>query len=451
MNIEGAIKAARNLDRLAVLRQLGLLDTPTNENFDRLTRLASRITNSPISLVSLVDANRQFFKSQVGLPDPWATLQETPLSHSFCMHVTAENAPLIVEDARNHPVLKDNLAVPDLGVIGYLGIPITMTDGTVLGSFCVIDTTPRNWTSDEIEIMHELTHMVMVQVELMAERTRAEIVMQKHNDLLEKRIRERVRTTQQLQKYQEHLEDLVRERTTALTGQAQVLMQKNADLRRFAYIAAHDLREPLRTVRLYTERLEQRYQNQFDERANKYMSYIVDGATRVYALITDLLSYSQLEQTEASLTLTNLDDILIRVLADLENMIKRSGAVVTYNHLPDLQVDADQVTRLFQNLISNSIKFQNGVEPRVDITAVAQRDAWLFSVHDNGIGIESQYQERVFEIFQRVHSRAEYPGTGVGLAICKKIVEAHNGCIWIESEAGQGTTVHFTLPKTTTL
>ena len=451
MNIEGAIKAARNLDRLAVLRQLGLLDTPTNENFDRLTRLASRITNSPISLVSLVDANRQFFKSQVGLPDPWATLRETPLSHSFCMHVTAENAPLIVEDARNHPVLKDNLAIPDLGVIGYLGIPITMTDGTVLGSFCVIDTTPRNWTSDEIEIMHELTHMVMVQVELMAERKRAEIAMQKHNDLLEKRIRERVRTTQQLQKYQEHLEDLVRERTTALTGQAQVLMQKNADLRRFAYIAAHDLREPLRTVRLYTERLEQRYQNQFDERANKYMSYIVDGATRVYALITDLLSYSQLEQTEASLTLTNLDDILTRVLADLENMIKRSGAVVTCNHLPDLQVDADQVTRLFQNLISNSIKFQNGVEPRVDISAVAQRDAWLFSVHDNGIGIESQYQERVFEIFQRVHSRTEYQGTGVGLAICKKIVEAHNGCIWIESEAGQGTTVHFTLPKTTTL
>ncbi len=367
------------------------------------------------------------------------------------MHITAENAPLIVEDARNHPVLKDNLAIPDLGVIGYLGIPITMTDGTVLGSFCVIDTTPRNWTSDEIEIMHELTHMVMVQVELMAERKRAEKAMQKHNDLLEKRIRERVRTTQQLQKYQEHLEDLVRERTTALTGQAQVLMQKNADLRRFAYIAAHDLREPLRTVRLYTERLEQRYQNQLDERANKYMSYIVDGATRVYALITDLLSYSQLEQTEASLTFTNLDDILTRVLADLENMIKRRGAVVIYNHLPDLQVDAAQVTRLFQNLISNSIKFQNGGEPRVDISAVAQGDAWLFSVHDNGIGIESQYQERVFEIFQRVHSRAEYQGTGVGLAICKKIVEAHNGCIWIESEVGQGTTVHFTLPKTTPL
>ncbi len=155
--------------RLAVLHRLELLDSPSEEAFDRLTRLASKIVNAPVSLVSLVDADRQFFKSFLGLGKPWSVRRETPLSHSFCQHVVAENAPLIIEDARTHPLVFDNLAIPDLNVISYLGMPLTMTDGTGLGSFCVIDSKPRQWTADEIEIIRELALSAMTEIELRAE------------------------------------------------------------------------------------------------------------------------------------------------------------------------------------------------------------------------------------------------------------------------------------------
>jgi GAF domain-containing protein len=155
--------------RLAVLDSLGLLDSPAEAAFDRLTRLASYIIGAPISLVSLIDADRQFFKSQFGLPDPVAQARETPLSHSFCQHVVADDTPLIVSDARGVSFLKDNLAIPDLDVIAYLGIPLSTSDGVSLGSFCVIDNEPREWSDHEIEIMHELAMSVMTEIELRAQ------------------------------------------------------------------------------------------------------------------------------------------------------------------------------------------------------------------------------------------------------------------------------------------
>jgi len=155
--------------RIDLLHVLGLIDTPSEAVFDRLTQLASRIIGAPVSLVSIVAADRQYFKSMVGLPEPWASERQTPLSHSFCQHVVTSNEPLIVTDAREHPVLKDNMAIPDLNVIAYLGMPLTTTDGQGLGSFCVIDDEPREWTEDEIEIMRELATAVMTEVELRAE------------------------------------------------------------------------------------------------------------------------------------------------------------------------------------------------------------------------------------------------------------------------------------------
>lgn len=155
--------------RLSVLESLKLLDSPAEEAFDRLTKLASKIIGAPVSLVSLVDADRQFFKSFVGLPEPWASERETPLSHSFCQHVVASGEALVVSDARKHPVLKDNLAIPDLNVIAYLGIPLQTSDGVNLGSFCVIDGEPRHWSTEEIEIVHELALSVMTEIELRAQ------------------------------------------------------------------------------------------------------------------------------------------------------------------------------------------------------------------------------------------------------------------------------------------
>ncbi|MBC7871127.1 MAG: GAF domain-containing protein, partial [Chitinophagaceae bacterium] len=159
----------QNPDRLQILRDLLLLDSPEEEPFDRLTALASKIVGAPVSLVSLIDADRQFFKSALGLPEPWASDRETPLSHSFCQHVVATGQPLVITDAREHPLVYDNLAIPDLNVIGYLGIPLETSDGYGLGSFCVIDGKPREWTTEEVEIMRDLAQLVMTEIELRSE------------------------------------------------------------------------------------------------------------------------------------------------------------------------------------------------------------------------------------------------------------------------------------------
>lgn len=177
------VSAVQDPNRLSKLDELMLLDSPAEEAFDRLTRLASQILDTPVSLVSLVDADRQFFKSYFGLPEPWASARETPLSHSFCQYVVATNEPLIVEDARQHPVLRDNRAVPDLNVIGYLGMPLITTDGVALGSFCVIDGKPRQWTPREIEIVRELAFSVMTEIEL---RGQIQARVRTENDLKER-------------------------------------------------------------------------------------------------------------------------------------------------------------------------------------------------------------------------------------------------------------------------
>lgn len=173
--------------RLRILRDLELVDSPTEAAFNRLTQLASKILNVPVSLVSIVDADRQFFKSFFGLGEPWASRQETPLSHSFCQHVVVSGDPLVVEDAREHPLVKDNLAIPDLNVIGYLGMPLTTSDGYPLGSFCVIDTKPHQWTDHEIEVVRELAVSVMTEIELRNElkaRLAAEAELKKYNQRL---------------------------------------------------------------------------------------------------------------------------------------------------------------------------------------------------------------------------------------------------------------------------
>lgn len=196
----------QNPDRLAVLRSLELLDTPAEEAFDRLTRLASKIVKAPVSLVSLVDADRQFFKSFVGVIEPWASRRETPLSHAFCQHVVASGEPLIVEDATQHPLVHDNLAIEELKIVSYLGMPLSSSDGYDLGSFCVIDDHPRAWTPAEIEIVRELALSVMVEIELRAEiknRKRAEAELLKRNADLE-RVTFLCRTTL------DHLDDTVR-------------------------------------------------------------------------------------------------------------------------------------------------------------------------------------------------------------------------------------------------
>ncbi|TMQ14417.1 MAG: PAS domain S-box protein [Deltaproteobacteria bacterium] len=223
------------------------------------------------------------------------------------------------------------------------------------------------------------------------------------------------------------------------------IRRANAELEQFAYIASHDLQEPLRMVASFTELLGQRYRGQLDAKADQYMFYAIDGARRMQRLIADLLAYSRVGSQGGPLVPVACDSVVQRVLAVLQPAIAEAGASLDIAPLPAVQADEDQLGQLLQNLIGNALKFRRDAAPHVRIAARAQGDRWLFSVADNGIGIETRYAERVFQMFQRLHERGAFEGSGIGLAIAKRIVERHGGRIWFESAPGEGTTFFFTL------
>ncbi len=221
----------------------------------------------------------------------------------------------------------------------------------------------------------------------------------------------------------------------------------NRELEQFAYVASHDLQEPLRMVSSYTQLLAQRYQDQLDQDARDFIEFAVDGANRMQALIQDLLAYSRVTTRGAPPTRVDPHEALGEAVRNLHMAIREAGALVTNDELPLVRVDRIQLVQLFQNLIGNAIKFREPSEPaRVHISARAEDSGVVFSVTDNGIGIDPKYFDRLFVIFQRLHTRQDYPGTGIGLALCKRIVERHDGRIWLDSEPGRGTTIYFTLP-----
>ena len=225
------------------------------------------------------------------------------------------------------------------------------------------------------------------------------------------------------------------------------LKRSNQELEQFAYVASHDLQEPLRMVSSYTQLLGERYREDLDDKARKFIDYAVDGASRMQRLINDLLSFSRVTTRGAEFTNVDSHEILGAALANLQVAIEESGALVTNDELPVVRADPSQLTQLFQNLVGNAMKFHGTRPPQVHIGAEFEDGRWHFRVKDNGIGIDPQHADRVFVIFQRLHSRTEYPGTGIGLALCKRIVERHGGTIWLESELGKGTVFHFTLPR----
>jgi PAS domain S-box-containing protein len=224
------------------------------------------------------------------------------------------------------------------------------------------------------------------------------------------------------------------------------LRRSNAELEQFAYVASHDLQEPLRAVAGMVQLLQRRYQGQLDERADEYIHHAVEAADRMQSLINDLLAFSRVGRRSNPIEPVESKICLGVALRNLAVAIHESNALITADALPVVRADSTQLVQLFQNLIANGIKFQSRKEPQIHISAKLVKDAWLFSVQDNGIGIEPQYFERIFLVFQRLHTRREYPGTGIGLAICKKIVERHGGSIWVESMPGVGSTFYFTLP-----
>lgn len=262
----------------------------------------------------------------------------------------------------------------------------------------------------------------------------ADYVLKDHLARLPESVRRAMRESKLREDHKHSLEELAR---------------SNQDLEQFAYVASHDLQEPLRMVATYTQLLAERYRGKLDADADKYIHYAVDGALRMQKLVQDLLAFSRVGRYGLALESTDCNEVLQIALRNLEAATQETGAIVEHTQLPVLVADSSQLMQVFQNLIGNAIKFRASEPPSIRVSAEAKGKEWVFSVADNGMGIAAEDAENVFVIFRRLHTRAEYPGNGIGLSICKKIIEHHGGRIWVESELGHGSIFRFTLPSKT--
>jgi PAS domain S-box-containing protein len=232
-----------------------------------------------------------------------------------------------------------------------------------------------------------------------------------------------------------------------LTRTLDELKRSNKELQQFAYAASHDLQEPLRMVSSFSQLLERRYKNRLDDDADEFIEFIVEGAQRMKHLIDDLLIYSRVRKDEKEFERVDLEKLLTTILSNLSVSIKEHHVVITYDTPPSIIADSSQMGQVFQNLIGNAIKFRDNENPRIDISVEEDPDKWTFAVKDNGIGIDKKHQKQIFEMFRRLNTRKEYPGTGIGLSICQKIIERHGGKLWVDSIPGEGSTFYFTIPK----
>ena len=253
-------------------------------------------------------------------------------------------------------------------------------------------------------------------------------------------ITKRKKVENELKEYQDTLEEKVEKRTEQLE-------KSNAELEQFAYVSSHDLQEPIRMVTSFTQLLQRRYEGQLDADADDYIDFIIEGALRMKYLIDDLLEFSRVSSRVREFGNVDLEKVLDVVLYNLSVSIKENDAVITHDSLPNVITDESQMRQVFQNLIANAIKFHGSKQPKIHITAQKDNKEWRFAVIDNGIGIDPVYQKQIFEVFKRLHTRAEYPGSGIGLSVAQKIVRRHEGNIWVESKLGKGSTFYFTIPN----
>jgi signal transduction histidine kinase len=420
--------AIQDVARLDALRRTGLLDTPPEEVFDRLTRLVRRLLGTPVVLVSLVDADRQFFKSAFGLPEPWATRRETPLSHSFCQHVVATGAPLAVEDARQHPLLRDNLAVAELGAVAYLGIPLAAADGHVLGSLCAIDTAPRAWTAEDTETLRDMAALAT-----------SEISLRHFAVELEAKLREEA----------------------AVRAAAQARLAQTHRLEALGQLAggvAHDFANVLQAVQggvsLAAKRLDR------DPAAVRHLlSLIGDAATRGASVTRRLLAFARrgtvgAERVDTAALLKSLEEVLTHTMGRPGLKLR----IEALSGLPSVMVDRGELETVLVNLATNARDAmpQGGTLTLAVAAEVVAEDAaphWAglrpgcyvrLSAADTGIGMDTATLARAAEPF--FTTKPEGEGTGLGLAMARDFVQQAGGGIAIESEPGRGATVTLWLP-----
>lgn len=405
-DIQTVRQAVENPERLRALANTQLLDSPDEETFDRLTKLASRILKVPVSLISLVDVDRQFFKSQVGLGDPWKSMRQTPISHSFCKHVVASGEMLVVEDAHQHPIVCDNPAIQDLDVASYLGMPLTSPDGWHLGSLCVVDHEPRAWTDDDIEVLQTLAQSVIAEIQLRHE------VMAKEKALAD-------------------------------------LQHRNEELDAFAHTVSHNLKNPISAIIGWSE-LNMRYVDQVPKKdVVEGMQYIDGLARHANDIISALLLLATISRDEVELKPLNMYNILDDALARLQPNIEKAKATIKLpdsSSFPGCLGYQQWIEEIWVNYISNALKY-GGQPPEIEFGAEQPSDGCArYWIKDNGEGLQQNELDKLFVPFSRLPKTATVEGHGLGLSIVLRIVEKLGGEVGVTSKIGHGTTFSFTLP-----
>ena len=437
----------RDPHRLEALQAVALLDTPTEASFDRLTRLATRLLDVPVALVTLVGADRQFFKSCIGLPEPWHSMRETPLTHSFCQHNRYVGEPLIIEDARVHPLVESNLAIRDLNVIAYLGIPLVTEDGYILGSFCVIDSRPRPWKQEEIETVEDLAASVMTQIYLRAEIETRRQVEEERDDLsdLAKQLVEEIAARMQSEERRRELEvKLLRKQKMEAVG-------------RLAGGIAHDFNNLLTPILIYSQSLasgENLLPKQVDA-----LHQIHKAGERARNLVRHLLAFGR--KQPMAFKVIDLNETILGIEKLLRRTIPEDIVIHIELDAGNVRIkgDATQIEQILMNLMVNAadampdggeIWIKTGIEWLQESSTgmyleVEPGPYAVFSVRDTGHGMTADTQDRLFEPFFTTKGDE---GTGLGLATVLGIVEQHGGNIRFATALNQGTSFDIFLPST---
>lgn len=360
--------------------------------------------------------------------------------YEVCQHLKSDDKtrdiPVIFISAKDE--LFDKVNAFTVGAVDYISKPFQFEEVLArIESHLTLRNLQKQLKQQNILLQEEISSRLAV-----------EKAIQEKNHILQKEISTRRAVEKALQEQNLLLQQEIFNRQSAesaLVKSNQELARSNAELEQFAYVASHDLQAPLATIASYAQLLEKRSKDQLDSQANKFIGNIVHGCMRMQTLIDDLLEYSRVGKNQRPFQPTDCDRVVEQALTNLQAAVRETKAVITYSDLPAITGDFSQLVQLFQNLIGNAIKYRHEAPPVIRVTACKSENNWLFSVADNGIGIAPQHQERIFQIFQRLHTQKEYSGTGIGLAICQKIVQRHGGSIWVESEPGQGSTFYFTL------
>lgn len=381
--------------------------------------LSRNIDNADYTGIHLVEGKEAVLKAHRNLPEQYfERVGRIPYPKDYTWKTIIEGKPLYCADIEQDTIIGP--AGREAGTKSYLCMPI-YSEGSTVGTIGINSQAKNAFEEEELKMLEIVARQIETAINNAKQteaRRKGEEQMKALNETLEQRVIERTRE----------------------------LARSNAELEQFAYIASHDLQEPLRMVASYVQLLEKRYKEKLGEEAKDFIGYAVDGAKRMQELINDLLKYSRVGTGAKPFEMTDCGSVFVRAAFNLKVAIEESGAVVIRSPLPTVMGDASQLVQLFQNLIGNAVKFCDGRPPEIRVGAERKDGEWLFWVRDNGIGIDAQYAERIFVIFQRLHSRTEYFGTGIGLAICKKVVERHGGRIWVESELGKGSVFYFTIP-----